>query len=55
MGILLTQVGWITPDGRDVRSFADSHELSKFGLLGHSMGGKTAMQWLLMFQHRYGS
>ena len=31
----------------DVRNFADSHELSKFGLLGHSMGGKTAMQLAL--------
>ena len=31
----------------DVRSFADSQELSKFGLLGHSMGGKTAMQLAL--------
>ena len=32
---------------KDVLEFAGSREFSKFGVLGHSMGGKTAMQMAL--------
>jgi len=36
----------------DLRSFIDRHQLAPASLLGHSMGGKTAMQTALSFPGR---
>lgn len=37
---------------RDLRSFVDQHDLAPATLLGHSMGGKTAMQMALTYPER---
>lgn len=37
---------------RDLQSFIDRHQLAPAALLGHSMGGKTAMQTALTFPDR---
>ncbi len=36
----------------DVRDFLDQHEIEQAHLLGHSMGGKTAMQMALAYPER---
>lgn len=38
--------------GEDLLEFMDSHDLHKAHLLGHSMGGKTAMQFALSHPER---
>lgn len=36
----------------DIRSYMDYHQLNRAVLLGHSMGGKTAMTFACAFPHR---
>lgn len=33
----------------DVKNYADSHNITKFSIVGHSLGGKTAMHFAKMF------
>ncbi len=39
----------------DLRDFLDQHDLWKVNLIGHSMGGKTAMFFAAAFPHRLSS
>ena len=40
---------FITKDLEDLKTYLDHHQIQKCTLLGHSMGGKTAMQFALTY------